>query len=953
MVEPIKPIACNSVPPNPAIFGEVKKSKPTAPQTELISDIEKARLPTIQKKGPLKEETDYQAKKFVEKSSLYTSVCLLHSFCNDGPVTQDADRNISKVVKELSKQKSPGFFSIRKAMNKYFPQLSFFRMFFLYFSVLWWLPKFYIERSIDPILEFSRTHSKDGNNLPILGSNLLGTMNTYLADYNRTVQRFRDCKENPLGDRDGYVRQELHKPELLGYPSIDLLHKDFAKAASRKNIRPAFRGFSDPIKKLQFLDFVFLTKTAAPIRTILLPITFILGIIPYLLARVIEFIPNKIIKKCHPFLIKYFTPTVMKSTLDAVSKPGFSHAINSFLCDVIQDLLIEMKKKPEERSIEEIPNVVNEALSKDIRKFSELVYALLKNEPYKTQEELQHIKEHGPDPKSFLERLAKLLTSKGYLDRSLIDPTFVDALHANIIEGFNLLFSKPERLEEYLCKLIVLLNTVFEYDPDPNSEEGKALLEEMTEKQNRREQLVNEVIKKGINLASDDYINSAMNILSRNQKENILVSYRKILKKASDNLPEIAQDSLDILHSSGLDQPNSSQIKIAEVDIDKTMRDLLRFFTSISNLIPHEDGPVKSKMEKHLKPFLESENALKNCILQIKDLHDQKDGLKTLTEELQNLKHTFASTENSSKKILKVKELLRKLNEINKKHQFDHILLEYKEFEDQLKKIDFHKEFSESLQELLTTTFFSNNLIHNLAKAQKDCLLHPNSESNQQALIIARNKVQNCLRQIESNESSQDVLEIKLAMKKLLDSQHPQHLEEVYKDLQSLVRKKIAKHKSLHRDEQTVLPKFYETFSTTCEKQILDYPNLTKVTHKELIKQAEILKTTVEKMQLSLGDIQKQSYTEKIDTAAIAKLLSAVASIATYYLGFFKTSIGLGLVASRLALPGIVKRAANSIFVPLAKSTADNAYGVITNQPFYEGLIHAYMRQFIDYQKSL
>ncbi len=962
MVEQLKNISTENVAHHRSILENVRNKIPylssAVQQTTLISQIEKARQPTLEKFQDLKKETDKQSKIFIQRSSLYTTVCLLHSWCNNGIATQEDDNKLKLIVKNLSTHNNSGFFSIRKAMKKYFPQLPSIRMFFLYFLFIGWLPNLYIQRSLNKILDYSRVRLKKGDNLPLLGNKLLATLNTYLSDYNRTVQRFRDDKTNLIGDRDAFIKKELHKQELLGYPSIDHLHKNFARAASREDTRPSFRALSNPIKKFQLLNYKLLKQYANFPRTLLLPFAFTIGIIPYLVARITEFIPNRVIKTAHSSIIKYFMPTVIKNTLEAVSQPEFSHAINSFLCDVIQDLLNEMNKRPEEKSIDETPNIVNEALNQEIKKFSELVYTLLKNEPYKTQEELQYIKKHGPDPKSNLERLLKLLTTKGYVDRAWITPIFIEALHLNIVDGFNLLFAKPERLEEYLCNLIVLLNKVFDYVPDPNTTEGRALKEEMKEKQKRREKLVDEVIEKGINLATEDKLNESLYMLSRHQKENLLVSYRKIQKKASDRLPNLSQDAVDILNSSNYVHLTSVQAKHAKEDIEKAMRDIERLFISVSNVLSNENGPVKSQMTRHLRSFLQDEQTLKDSIIKINHLHDRKEGLKLIKTELEKLKHTLESPfQTSSNQIAAIENHLIKLNQINKDHQFDLIIAEYKKLEDQLKKIQAHSVFATKLQEILNTTFFSNNLIFILAKAQKEYLLHLSSKSKEQALVRARNKMLAFLKHLESFSFPQDVHEIKLAMKKILEAQNPSQLNEDYKNALSLVRKKIAKHKSLNQDEQDVLPNYFDKCKVTIEKHLAAFPMMTQETLTELIKQAELLTMTVEKMQKSLDGIGKQGFTDNIDMVTIVKILGSMASFGVGYLGVISKSLSIGLgttaLGSTIFTPiGGIKKLASSAAVPLAKSTADSAYGIITNQSFYEGLIHAYMKQFIDYVKK-
>lgn len=972
MAESVKSIGNASFAQQKSIFEKVKNKvsyfKPVS-HTDLISQIEREKNPTLEKIQDLKKETDSQSKKFVEKASLYTTVSLLHFFSNNGTSSLNDDNKFRLIVKDLSSKKNPGFFSIVSAMKSYFPNLSSFKIFFFYFLFAGWLPNLYIERSLDKILHFSRNKLKEGYNLPVLGSKLLGTANTYLANYNRTVQRFRDDKKNPIGDRDSFIRQELKRPELLEYPSVDHLHKYFAKAASREETRPSFRYLSNPIRKFQLLDFQFLKKHLNFVRTILMPFTIIICIIPYFIARMTEYIPNWIIKKVQTILISYSMPCVLKNTLESVSQSGFTHSINTVLCQVIQDLLTEMKKKPEEKTIDDTPNIVNESLDKDIHKFSELLYTLLTNEPCKTQESLQYFKEHGPECKSWMEKFIRSATQKGWLDRQMITPIFVASLHAFIVDGFNLLFAKPEKLEQYLCTLIALLNKLFEYVPDPESDEGKALLEEMKEKHKRREKLVDDLIEKGINIATEDKVNeyfpTCLNMLSKHQKENLLLAYRKAQMKASDKIPNIDRDAADILNTSGIVQPNAIQAKHAKEDIQKAMRDMERLFISIGNVISEHNDPVKAKMTNHLKPFMKNEQILKDCIIQINRLHDRKENLKLIKTHAESLKTSIATFSNNPKQLAAIEDILLKLTEINKKQkepQFDKIMTEYNKLYDQLKKIKTHDIVAGELEKLLTTTFFTNNLIFKLAKAQKEYLLNPASKNNEQILSSARDKTQTFLKQLESLGYLEDINEIKSAMKKILDAQHAYQIEELYQNALSCVRKKMVKHKSLNQDEQTVLSSHFEKCGRNIEKYLSDFPKMLQETHNELIKHAEILTSTVEQMQKSLGDIGKQGLADKLDAITITKILGSIASFSAGYLSYIGKALslaaGFSALGSTVITPsgmgiGAGKILASKIAVPIAKSAVDSTWGVVTNPSFYEGLIHAYMRQFINYVKEI
>jgi hypothetical protein len=614
-----------------------------------------------------------------------------------------------------------------------------------------------------------------------------------------------------------------------------------------------------------------------------------------------------------------------------------------------------MQKRPEEKNIEDIPNIVNEALCEKIRKFSQLVYTLLKEEPYTTQEELKYLKHHGPDPQSFLERILKLFTSKGYIDRNLITPIFIDAFCTNIEDGFNYFCARPEKLEEYLFNLITLLNRVFDHIPDSNTSEGKALLEEMQEKQKRREKLVREAITKGIAQASDDKIADITGVgMTKHQYENLLISYRKLQKRATSKergLPKIEEDVRAIFDSTFV-YPTVAQAFQAKQQIEKTMLDIERLFIAISNVMSTENGPVRRRMVKDLKVFVQDERTLKDAIIAIKAKHDQKVSSQSLVEELRNLTLTI----NTKPSLSVIERHLQRLNEINKNHQFDEILVECKNLEKQLQKIKQHHTFARRLQEILRTSFFKNNILQTLAKVQKDYSNNPRSAKIASRRNRIKEEIQAVLTELENVVTETDLQEIIRAINNILNSSAPK-VNQAYESAISLIEKKIAEHNASHTNEINILPICYINVKKHIETHTATIPNTLESINTELIQQIEILQTTVDKMQRSVSDIGKHSFIDSLDGITISKILASLSSFGSSLFGLFPYfSIGLGTVslASTFITPsGIARNAASSVAVPLAERAAKNGYNLaITNDVFYEGLFRAFMRSFIDYIKE-
>lgn len=935
-----------------------------ANQSHLNSDIQKATNPALERSLNLKKQTDKEIPAFIEKTALYAKVVAIKSFCNSGPKTENDDYHVSKIVQDLSKVSKPGFYSINKAMKKYFPNISTIKMIFWYFFVLigGFLPKLYIQRFIERLLHFVRYELNEGDNLPVLGSKVLKILNNYLSNYNRTAHRFREDKNNLIGDLDTYIKQEFNKPELLGFSSVNNLHKCFAKAASRDDIRPVFEPLSRTIRKVQTLDFDFLKNHLSPIRALILPFTYLIGLPAIMFAKIFEYPIDLIFKKIHMGIIKYFMPTVIDSTLEAVAKPTFTYSLNTMLCEFIQDFLTDLNKKPEEKNIDITPNIINESLQAEINKFSKELVTLLRNEPYKTQIALQDVKDNGYSSKSKLEWLVKKITPKGTIDNKAIPYIFENTLEALIKNVFNTVFSQPQQLEEYLKTLISSLNKVFDNVPDPSSREGKALKEDMIEKQKMKEELVNALLVKEIDLQTENQLDDLFKRLSKQQKENLIVAYRKIKKKAHENLLEVAQDSSDILNSSNYAQPTSAQSKHAKEDIEKAIKDIDRLSKAINNIVLDENDLIKNSIKDHTKSFRQYEQTLKDSIQQINQLHDKKEGLRQLKQVLQNLKKSFDGIYlNSANQISDIEKHLNTLNEINKNHQFDELASRYKHLQDQITKIKAHGDFAKTLQELITNTFFSKNLIYNLAKAQKEYILYPTSDGKEQALTNARTKVKVFLKDLENSFTLQDLTELKQSVKKILDSSQVLELEEAYRDTLALVRKKISKHNSLHQDEQTVLPTFYDKAKFSIDFDVEQIPKESQIIHNQIIKQAELLTTTTEKMQASIKDIGKENLSDKIGYTTIVKILAAISSFAAGYLGFITpltsyvvggASLAYAPFKLRSAITSASRAVAKNVGVPLAKTTVDSAYKLGTNPAFYEGLIHTIMKSFVDYIKE-
>nr|NGX32418.1 hypothetical protein [Candidatus Anoxychlamydiales bacterium] len=689
---------------------------------------------------------------------------------------------------------------------------------------------------------------------------------------------------------------------------------------------------------------------------------------PYILAKLLEIPPNVIINIFHKSMIKSFAPSILEDTLKAVNRSGFTHAINCFLSDIIEDALIEMKKGPYEKTTDEPPKHVDKALSSEIKKFSEFLFTLITREQYQTKDELKRIQKNGLVPKSGIERFLKKMVSPQYVDEG-IKYFFVDkALHPNIIELFNFL-CQSEKFEEYLCNLIELLNKIYEDVPDTTTPEGLSLLEEHKQKQSQREELVDTLIQEGITQATEDGIHERFETTSKNQDNDIILAYRKVKKKTLEKLPRIQQDAKnillsckDLLHSFS---PLNSKTPTKE-DIEIAKLDLKNLFTVIQNAIPIENDPVKRAMDHQLKDFKTKEKDLLDSLNRVDNLHDDIEQLKSVSKEIKNLKSLFNSKNIDIKAI---KESVNALQSLKRSLKFDKMIDKYNFLSDQFEKIQTHEKYISTLQEVLKNTFFKTGLLLELAKAQKEYLNSPKSLSKEKRLKALNEKMLRFLNNLNPIAEDSDISELKDVIRKIYICPNPQKIKTAYIKAKELFEKKLSKHSSLLGDEKVMLKtKCLEKCKSTIKKQENEFSTLFKDSHQNLMENAKLFSDDLNALKNIATDIDKRKQSGLNRKTLIQSAKAGGAAVAAATASYFSHPY---LSAASLAISGLylrklkpikwivtkavaprTKRVVTSAAVPLAKASAESAYSVITNSAFYEGLIHAYMKDFIDDNKK-
>jgi len=284
---------------------------------------------------------------------------------------------------------------------------------------------------------------------------------------------------------------------------------------------------------------------------------------------------------------------------------------------------------------------------------------------------------------------------------------------------------------------------------------------------------------------------------------------------------------------------------------------------------------------------------------------------------------------------------------------------EYQFLSDQFNKIQTHFNYISFLKQTLTNTFFKNGLLFELAKAQKEYLNSPASVNRARRLKDLNKKMINILNTLEPIAEDTDISEMKDVIRKILVCPDSQKLKLAYKNAKELFEQKLLKHNSLIKDEKQILKTTcLKKCKSTIKKQENQFPALFKDTHKKLKQNAQIFNDTIAKLKEITMNIDKKKHLGYNGTTIAQVAGSALSGAIGYGLYFSNPILSAASLSSSAILLASTKlrplrwAATNKAAVPLAKSSADSAYSVITNSAFYEGLIHAYMKDFIEYTKK-
>jgi len=785
---------------NPSIALQINRTSSSTSSTSQTSSSSssEANIPI----SILKKQTQIQAQELKTKASLYATVNLLNFLCNPNSSKND-DQNLKLIIRDLFKPSNPGFRKIYKTMKQYIPNISYVKMLFFYYTFAFLLPKLYINASIEKILHFTREKISEKDKLLDFIIKSFNTFKSYLSDYNKSIEKFKNDDNASNLNRDQYVNYELKEFETLGYKSIDSLYQNFFSTIF------SFNFFSSNIYKFQMLEFGFLNNKYKKIQ----PIAYFLGIVPYYCFKIFEKILNTINKKAHSSIMKILLPKIIQSIVS--NNKDITYTINKLLCTVYQNALDEFEKNPENNPII-IPDIqdmpIKEMVDNElICELLEQIYTLLIKELCKTREDLKNPNIFDQLLDGGLIQIIKYLmpTYKVLSTKSNIYIT-----HINKVDAYNILCIKPDKLEESLKELITQLNNIFDPLLDQDNEppiSAKELQEKRTILQN---QLIENL--KGFFSPPPSW-----------QKGKFLLSC-KTLKVISDKLP----DALD---------PNDQNIKNNILYTEE-------LFKSIYDIYSQSD-PGKNSMEKCLQSFLDKKNEIDYKISQIKKMLEISFvNLKKILEELDfNLNNFSIST--IELQIQNILLCIKQLKKINKNSELNKITANYQVFYNRIEK---HHKLAFELQKLILPLSFKSSALFQFMQSQRAVLLDSSSPTAQENLQKEEKEIEEILNNLQILQMSEEDIKIITDQILKISNASLNEINDIYEETLKLIENKILEN------NRSCINLFIECKTKTNERIKNLIPSLELENSKTLKSNIDDLNSLSKEIKTSLINIDMQ-----------------------------------------------------------------------------------------------
>ncbi|NGX56003.1 MAG: hypothetical protein K1060chlam5_00237 [Candidatus Anoxychlamydiales bacterium] len=901
----------------------------------ILSEIEDNLRPFQEEPKTLYEKvnlTNLNTSAFTKKTYLCSLVHGIYYFVEK----KSADfSKVRKVINDIESTNKINIKTVSSSIKKHFPKLSYLNIIKYYFLLSFvvnlqgWLDSF-----TNDILQYLRETLKNGQKLPDAGKKLLESMNIYIALYNKKINQFRDDKSSLPGDRDTCIKQLFDQEKYLEGKSEIELQKLFSK-----NIIE------------QFIDVKFFRRPFLKNNKSSKKCNFIVEFLDRKLNKFIKLILRK-------YLLDNLIPPMVNNSIDAIDSAAFEEAMHQTLSDLMKDILLDLEKPIKERLDSDLdrPDIVGDQLKGIFKKLTNSLFITLRREKYKTQEELNNIKE-----RSFFEKK--------------VDKSIEEALKEGLAKSYNLL-CQPENNEKYLAKLMGLLTKIYDLPPKADSIEDRKLKRHQINLKKRFLDYKELLIKKFVEQAVDDEVNIFFGYLAKGQKESLEFFYRKIRYQVNQDkeMPATAlSNQAKILNNSIKLELNDQRLKDSKKELNLMLKNMQSFIEKLDNIKPKGNGPLQKELDKHYGPLVSIESSIskilqkiQNYLLKIEALFEIEKNLKQIKLSIDDIqKHNF----------LKQKEIIisfiEQFKKINVNENINKILQSLYYLKEHIEEILEHEKTVKILNSIILIKD-NKSLLNNLIEAQLNALTYPTHRKTQKKLIECKNEIEKKINDISNIKDKKDLENL---IKIILNSKTPLQIAEAKEQFENSIKNKIVNHKNLTNNKKNNLSISYDVLLRVLKNQLNFIPRTIDAYHQKNKDLSDKLENHLEKLinlmlniennhkikrQIKLNDFSSLSNVIRATTNIFSVWLSS--SYIASYLPILapKVALGVGMgasfVASEIALNRsvsyVTKKSITKYVNKIASEYTQSAYNILMNQTFYRGLTHSLMLEVIKTLKN-
>jgi hypothetical protein len=891
---------------------------------EIVDKCEDNLKPTIEEALTLKEKkqlTNINVFKLTKKTyicSLIQGICYLsnHNISNFSKV--------SEIINEIESKKSINFKNVSSILKKHLPHLSYFSIAKNYFLLTYimnlegWLNSFFSD-----ILNYVRENLKDGKNLPDAGKKILESLNIYIALYNKKIDQFRDDRSNLPAQRDACIKQLFSDEKYLEGKSETELQQLFSKNIVDKFID--IRFFRRPFSKNSKVKCNF--------------------IVEYLDRKV-----NKFIKLfLRSFLLDNIIPSMVNNSIEAIGSSVFKEAINQTFSDLMKDMLDDLGKPIKAKSDIDLnrPDIVGENLRKILDELTTNIFKTLRREKYKTQEDLNSIKE-----RSFLEKT--------------VDKSIEEALKEGLAKVYNIL-CQEEHSEKYLAQIADLLTKIFQPPLKEGSIEERKQREHQKNLQKRFDDLKKITIERFVQLSVDDEVNIAFGYLAKGQKEALEFFYRKIKYQIDQDkdipLNEILKEANELTDLIKL-EINQSNAKNSKSKLNSLLETIMSFIEKIDNFKPKGNGALQKKLDKNFGPIVQQEKDLIINLEELQKVLTKTYALLDIDERLKQIKLSIENLKNFN--LLKQKHILsnhinelKKINISNKTNEVLKSLIKYEYIINEILNNQNNIKILNSIIQKESNKSLIDNLIENMISSFKS----PLNKKIRKDLQLLKSIIEIEIKKISSKNDKTD-LTIKL--NNILSARTYMQLADARETFEAELNDKIKANKILEQKNINLIVEISNNSLKHLNEKLNVIPKTLQKFHEKsielsnefilLLKELKNLMLNIEKNHKStkfkkLNDLNSLTNTKRLIINLFSTTVSSmyISPLIPILNPFIATPIA-GMLGFSLSEKLITRSIAHITKKPTAKYVSDIAleyvnsgYRLLTDQTFYRGLTHSSM----------